>query len=419
MPGILATRACATLRGVAALAAAGLFSSLPAGVTRADITPLLNTSSVVSASWVGPIKDTQVQTSPLGPPDPWNGSVFSNVTDGPDYAYGTMFMSFSATTTGLRVFSGGSATSNQVGVNAGAANLDLFIIVNKVQNATILTTLTLHDLSGSAGAILFPFDVHGNPPYQTLAETWGTTNFTGRIPPGTYLVDAWAKYDSTSAASGTSPTFSIDADFVDCPNPLVTSQPTPQTTPVGSTTHFSVGTSSLAVSSVTTGSTFQWRRNLVNLSDGGRISGATTNHLVISNTAYADSGSYDVVVTQGSIVEPSSLAKLTVTSGNSGVPVAGISGLQMDLPAPNPAHGRTRVSFALPAAMPAELQILDVSGRVVKTLLPYGMFDAGPRSSEWDGTTERGSRAPSGIYFIRLSTAATQIVRRVVNLASY
>ena len=93
-------------------------------------------------------------------------------------------------------------------------------------------------------------------------------------------------------------------------------------------------------------------------------------------------------------------------------------GVEMDAPAPNPAYGHTRVRFALPKAMPAGLEVLDVAGRVVKTLVPHGLQEAGARTAEWDGTMEGGARAASGIYFVRLRAGTTPIVRRVVNLAT-
>jgi hypothetical protein len=45
--------------------------------------------------------------------------------------------------------------------------------------------------------------------------------------------------------------------------------------------------------------TYQWRRNQVNLSNGGSISGVTTTTLTINPTAVGDAGAYDVVVTDG------------------------------------------------------------------------------------------------------------------------
>jgi FlgD Ig-like domain len=406
--------------GVAALLALAPVLIPTGGPARASITPLLNASSVVSSSSIGPLNDTKIEVA-SGTPDPWNGNVFSYIADGPAFAYGSMTMSFVADTDGLRITSGGACGADTYGegVNKGAANLDVFFIANTVQEADFTTTLTLRDIPGTAGGLLFPFDVRGNVPYRTLALNWGTTTTRGRIPPGTYLVDAWAKYDSTSA-TGTAPSFSMDALFTDVTNPLVTTQPSPQTTQAGATTNFSVGTGgSLTTSSVASAPTFQWRRNLVNLANGGRISGVTTSHLVIASTAVADTGFYDVIVAQDTIVEPSSLAKLTVTTSSTGVgPPATIRGVELDMPVPNPAYGRTRVRFALPGTMTAGLDVLDVAGRIVKTLVPYGVQEAGARTAEWDGTIEGGSRAAAGIYFVRLRAGSNQLVRRVVKLAS-
>jgi len=58
---------------------------------------------------------------------------------------------------------------------------------------------------------------------------------------------------------------------------------------------------------------FQWRRNGGNLSDGGRISGATTANLVIDAAIFSDAGSYDVIVSNICDAVTSESALLTVT----------------------------------------------------------------------------------------------------------
>ena len=45
--------------------------------------------------------------------------------------------------------------------------------------------------------------------------------------------------------------------------------------------------------------TYRWRKNGVNLNNGGAISGVTTNTLTINPTVVGDSGNYDIVVTDG------------------------------------------------------------------------------------------------------------------------
>lgn len=67
---------------------------------------------------------------------------------------------------------------------------------------------------------------------------------------------------------------------------------------------------------------------------------------------------------------------------------------------PNPASGRVRLSFGLPARGRASLVIYDVTGRAVARLFDH-VLDRGFHETEWDGRTANG-QAPAGIYFYRL-----------------
>ena len=89
--------------------------------------------------------------------------------------------------------------------------------------------------------------------------------------------------------------------------PLSVSAPVSQTICAGPVVSFSVTASGQAPL------TYRWRKNGMNLADGGAISGSTTATLTINPTATADSGSYDVVVTD-SLTQTltSSAAALTV-----------------------------------------------------------------------------------------------------------
>jgi hypothetical protein len=68
---------------------------------------------------------------------------------------------------------------------------------------------------------------------------------------------------------------------------------------------------------------------------------------------------------------------------------------------PNPFHGRTGITFALPSRLAAELRTFDASGRVVRTLA-RGTFEAGAHPAQWDGRDAAGHAAPAGRYFLRL-----------------
>ena len=68
---------------------------------------------------------------------------------------------------------------------------------------------------------------------------------------------------------------------------------------------------------------------------------------------------------------------------------------------PNPFNGMTRISFAVPMKDHFTLQVFDIKGRHVKTLY-RGDLEAGIQTIHWDGTTESGQTAASGVYFYRI-----------------
>ncbi|MGD8396475.1 MAG: FlgD immunoglobulin-like domain containing protein, partial [Candidatus Eiseniibacteriota bacterium] len=68
---------------------------------------------------------------------------------------------------------------------------------------------------------------------------------------------------------------------------------------------------------------------------------------------------------------------------------------------PNPFNPSTRIGFALGTDGRVALRIYDVEGTLVRTLLD-GARPAGQHAVTWDGTTDGGAPAASGVYFYRL-----------------
>jgi 1,4-alpha-glucan branching enzyme len=89
-----------------------------------------------------------------------------------------------------------------------------------------------------------------------------------------------------------------------------------------------------------------------------------------------------------------------------GVPGAdgGASGLRLAPSRPNPARGAVSVAFELPAAAHARLELFDLRGRLVRTLVDGGRA-AGTHVARWDGRDASGAPAPAGVYFLRLTAA--------------
>ena len=79
---------------------------------------------------------------------------------------------------------------------------------------------------------------------------------------------------------------------------------------------------------------------------------------------------------------------------------------------PNPFNPSTTISFTIPTEANVRLEVFDLLGRVVKTLVE-GNLPAGRHQVVWDGRTSTGERASSGIYFARLSSEDKQSIIRM------
>lgn len=93
------------------------------------------------------------------------------------------------------------------------------------------------------------------------------------------------------------------------PGPWVTVQPKSQSRLVGQTVQLIVAANGAGTL------TSQWRRAGVNLSDGGDVSGANTATLTLANLQVAETGAYDVLITNSEGTTPSDPATLTVLTG--------------------------------------------------------------------------------------------------------
>lgn len=71
---------------------------------------------------------------------------------------------------------------------------------------------------------------------------------------------------------------------------------------------------------------------------------------------------------------------------------------------PNPFNPKTTVRYQLGLDAQVKLQIFDVSGRLVRTLVD-GAQVAGDYDVTWDGITDAGSKVSSGVYWARMSTS--------------
>ncbi len=82
---------------------------------------------------------------------------------------------------------------------------------------------------------------------------------------------------------------------------------------------------------------------------------------------------------------------------------------------PNPFNPNTIISYDLPKSGIVNINIIDISGKIVKTLI-NGHQDAGSRSIHWDSTTDKGEKVPSGLYFYTIIVEGRSYTRKMILL---
>jgi hypothetical protein len=82
---------------------------------------------------------------------------------------------------------------------------------------------------------------------------------------------------------------------------------------------------------------------------------------------------------------------------------------------PNPFNPVTTISFYLPTPQRVQLDIFDVSGALVRTLVS-GHASAGSHNPVWDGKDRAGNPAGSGVYFYKLTAGKSQLTRKMILL---
>lgn len=82
---------------------------------------------------------------------------------------------------------------------------------------------------------------------------------------------------------------------------------------------------------------------------------------------------------------------------------------------PNPFNSQTRIRFELSSQEDIQLLIYDMNGRLVRHLAEQP-FSAGAHEIVWDGLSEYGRTAPSGIYVVKLMTLQSSFEQKLTML---
>jgi hypothetical protein len=97
------------------------------------------------------------------------------------------------------------------------------------------------------------------------------------------------------------------------------------------------------------------------------------------------------------------------------VPLLPTHALRLAAPSPSPFRASTTITCSVPQAGAGRVRILDVSGRVVRTLLD-GSLPGGEQVLTWTGDADDGTLAAPGVYFVRVDWSGEGVTRRVVRL---
>jgi hypothetical protein len=80
---------------------------------------------------------------------------------------------------------------------------------------------------------------------------------------------------------------------------------------------------------------------------------------------------------------------------------------------PNPTRDTVKIDFDISEAGQVTLEIFDVAGRRVRTVLNERM-DAGSSSARWEGVSDTGEPIASGMYFARLQSGKRFLTQKIV-----
>jgi carboxypeptidase T len=158
---------------------------------------------------------------------------------------------------------------------------------------------------------------------------------------------------------------------------------------------------------VYTGTRWGWRTEMADLSPFTGPAGASTRlrfRVRADDAAQFDGLSFDSLRVM--LFDPA--AQPALVSVDNGPPSGAV---ELSAPSPNPVRSFARFEFALPRAGDVRLEVLDVQGRIVRTIAD-GAAPAGRFVRQWDLADEQGRSVSPSIYFLKLHALDKTITQR-------
>lgn len=140
-------------------------------------------------------------------------------------------------------------------------------------------------------------------------------------------------------------------------------------------------------------------KNECNVVKNFAIKNQQTNRYEVRNSLPEKIGNYLKVSLKPKDIEDAQLPALTSLGNNY----------------PNPFNPETTIRFDLAKSGKAKLEIFNVKGQIVKTLV-NGDIDAGYHSIKWNGKDDQGKSVSSGVYFSRLISDGKSLTNKMLML---
>ena len=83
---------------------------------------------------------------------------------------------------------------------------------------------------------------------------------------------------------------------------------------------------------------------------------------------------------------------------------------------PNPFNPSTSIQFGLPVQAPVTMEIYNILGVKVRTLLQGQVMSAGIHQMEWNGKDDAGTSVTSGVYLYRINAGSFQVTKKMMML---
>ena len=83
---------------------------------------------------------------------------------------------------------------------------------------------------------------------------------------------------------------------------------------------------------------------------------------------------------------------------------------------PNPFNPVTRITYSVKEAGPVTIEVYNVAGKVVKTLLDAEVEAGAAGHVDWDGRAGSGELCASGVYFYRITSPGFTTSHKMIML---